>query len=257
MRVLLVMMTLILAFPAFSHAKAQATHNRPVSTEGKGTLQSILQSETTLQEHQQAMELELRDTQKKLARLSTKKQKSIQANREKLQNRLKKLETTLKSIKRDKKTLASIRNEYQEKFGSLLSIQTQEKAGKKLASPQRDVIAIEMSEPSKTALLTEISSNQDDKRLMKIVTILIDHTKTMDDAEKQYWRNLPPSIPFEHRFRLLDILATERQNLAALEKTYKPKVQRLNKHHMADWEMIRAKGSGDKKIPAAKGKKKK
>lgn len=249
MRTLLIIMILICAFPAYSQAqtKAKATHKSPVATGDTGTVQIIRQTEITLQAHQQALELEKKATEKKLARLATKNQKSAQANREQLKNRLKTLDATLKSIKRDTKTVAAARNDYQKKFGSLLSIQAQEKGTKKQPPTQRDIIAIEVSEPSKSAIMAEILNKTDEKRLLQIVTILIDHTGTMDKTEKEYWRNLPPATPFEHRFRLLEILATERQKLAALERTCKSDIQQLNNHHLAEWGKVNAKGASEKK----------
>jgi len=249
-------MILICAFPAYSQAqaKAKATHKSPVATGNTGTAQIIRQTEITLQVHQQALELEKKETEKILARLVAKNQKSPQANREQLKNRLKTLDATLKSIKRDTKTVAAARNDYQKKFGSLLSIQAQEKGTKKQPPTQRDIIAIEVSEPAKNAIMAEILSKTDENRLMQIVTILIDHTGTMDNAEKEYWRNLPPATPFEHRFRLLEILATERQKLAALERTCKSEIQQLNKHHLAEWDKVNGKGAGDKKGPVRKPK---
>lgn len=255
MKTLLIILTLICAFPSFS--QAQTTHKRPLIAEDKGTAQIIRQTENTLQDHQQTLELEKKATEKKLARLAAKNQKSAQAAREKLKNRLKALNATLKSIQRDKKTLASTRNEYQKKFGSPATMQAREKEFKKQPlAAQRDILAIELSEPSKNAIMAEILNKKDDKRLMQIVTILIDHTGTMDAPEKEYWRNLPPDIPFEHRFRLLEILATERQKLAALERTHKSDIQQLNKQHMAEWERVCAKSAGDKKRPASKAKRK-
>ncbi len=254
MRMLLVILIFLFACPAFSQAQVKATKKHPVLTESTGTAQIIRQSEITLQEHQQALELEKRETEKKLKRLSSKKQKSAQANQEKLKSRLKTLEATLKSIKREQKKLATIKNEYQPKFGSLLSIQARDKEVKKQSLTQRDIIAIEISEPSKNAVMAEIASNNDDKRLAQIVKVLIDHTKTMDASEKGYWRNLPPSTPFEHRFRLLEILATERQKLATLERACKAEVEQLNKHHATEWERLRAKGASDKKAPPPKRK---
>lgn len=255
MKTLLIILTLICAFPSFS--QAQTTHKRPLIAEDKGTAQIIRQTENTLQDHQQTLELEKKATEKKLARLAAKNQKSAQAAREKLKNRLKTLNATLKSIQRDKKTLASTRNEYQKKFGSPATMQAREKEFKKQPlAAQRDILAIELSEPSKNAIMAEILNKKDDKRLMQIVTILIDHTGTMDAPEKEYWRNLPPDIPFEHRFRLLEILATERQKLAALERTHKSDIQQLNKQHMAEWERVCAKNAGDKKRPASKAKRK-
>ncbi|MCX5874840.1 MAG: hypothetical protein NT087_00810 [Deltaproteobacteria bacterium] len=256
MRALLIIMILICAFPAYSQAqtKATATHKKPVAPENTGTAQIIHQTEITLQEHQQALELEKKATEKKLARLAAKNQKSAQANREQLKNRLKTLEATLKSIKRDTKIVAAARNDYQKKFDSLVSVQAQEKGAKKQSLTQRDIIAIEASEPSKSAIIAEILNKTDEKRLMQIVTILIDHTGTMDKTEKEYWRNLPPATPFEHRFRLLEILATERQKLAALERTCNSDIQQLNKHHLAEWGKVTAKGATDKKAPVRKPK---
>ena len=247
MRALLVTMILICAFPAYSQAQTKASHKSPVITENNGTAQVIHQTEITLQNHQQVLELEKKATEKKLTHLVSKNQKSAQTNRDKLKNRLKTLEATLKSIKRDTKTVAATRNEYQKKFGALVSIQAQEKSAKKQSLTQRDILAIEASEPSKSAIMAEILSKADEKRLMQIVTILIDHTGTMDNTEKEYWRHLPPSTPFEHRFKLLEILATERQNLATLERTCKSDIQQLNKHHLTEWEKVNAKGMSEKK----------
>lgn len=249
-------MILLCAFPALSQAKTKAkpAHKSPVATKNTETIQLIHQTEITLQRHQQALEIEKKATEKKLARLTAKNQKSAQANQEQLKSRLKNMEAALKSIKRDRKTVAAAQNDYQKKFGSLVSIQAQEKSAKKQSLTQRDIVAIEASEPSKNAMIAEILSKTDEKRLMQIVTILIDHTGTMDKTEKEYWRNLPPSTPFEHRFRLLEILATERQKLAALERTCKSDIQQLNKHHLAEWEKVNGKGATDKKVPVRKPK---
>ncbi|HIJ89705.1 MAG: hypothetical protein OEV89_02485 [Desulfobulbaceae bacterium] len=255
MRALLVIMSLIYVFPAFSQAQAQTKSSPPVSAETKGTVQTIRQLEATLQEHQQAIELEKKATEKKIARLSPQKKKSARTTREKLKNRLKTLEAVLKSIKRDKKILAATLKEYQPKFGSLAGIHAQGKELGKQPVPQRDIIAIETSEPAKNAIMAEILDNKDDMRLMQLVNILITHTKTMDESEKEYWRNLPPSIPFEHRFRLLDILATERQKLAALERICNSDIQQLNKHHLAEWKKIRTKNAAETKSPPRKPRK--
>ncbi len=252
MRALMALVLLICAFPALSQAQSQATNKRPVLTENTGTVRIIRQIKITLQKHQQTIEVEKRAAEKKLTRLSAKNQKSTQADREKLKRRLKILEATLKSIQRDKKKLASAFNEYQRKFGSLVSIHAQEQALGKQPLTRRDIITIEVSEPSKNAIMAEILSTQNDKRLGQIVTILIDHTGTMDASEKEYWRNLPPSIPFEHRFRLLDILATERQKLAALERSYTAEIQQLNTQHLAEWKRIHSQGTNAKKSPQRK-----
>ena len=253
MKTLLIILSLLCAFPALSQAKDSG--KRPVTAENNGTPQLIQQTENTLQEHQKTLEVEKKATEKKLARLASKNQKSAQADREKLKNRLKKLEATLKSIQRDKKTLAATRDAYQKKFGSPAAMQAREKDFKKQPlATQRDILAIELSEPSKNAVMAEILDKKDEKRLMQIVRILIDHTGTMDAPEKKYWRNLPPDIPFEHRFRLLEILATERQKLAALEKTYKSDIQQLSTQHMAEWQRVCAKGAGDKKYSSPKSR---
>lgn len=249
MRTFLIIMTLIYAFPAFSQAEIPVAKKRPAIIENKGTAQTIRQIENSLQEHQHAMELEKRATEKKLARLAQKNHKSAKANREKLKNRLKTLEAALKSIQHDKKKLAATRKEYQLKFSPLASIHLREKALEKHPVLQRDIVAIEQSEPSKNGVMAEIADNKDETRLMQIVTILIAQTNTMGDTEKEYWRNLPPSIPFEYRFRLLDILATERLKLAALERTYASNIRQLNNHQLAEWNKVHPKGAGGAKNP--------
>lgn len=243
---LLVVVLLSYSFPVFSQTSQpiNANNHSTIITENKGTITIIRQTGITLEEHQKAIELEKREAEKRLKQMHTNKHKTDKTKITELRNRVKILEETLRSIERDKEILAVSLNKYQEKFGSLVSIKTRENQLEKQQPTDRDIIAIEMSEQSKNAVLAEILSNKDDKRMMDIIQILLPDTDSIENTEKEYWKKILPSVKFEHRFKFLDILAAERQRLAAIEKTYDIDVKRLLEKHSEEWERIRSSNKG-------------
>lgn len=167
-----------------------------------------------------------------------------------LKNKIQLLNDQLRAIEQDKAILIASLTEYQKKFGSLISINVREEELKKYSASDRDIMAIEMSQESKNAVMAEVLTNHDDERLMRIVEVLMRDTNTMDDTERTYWKKILPTINFEQRFRFLDILATERIKLAELERTFLVEIKKLNEMQLKKLaETLAKQCSGQIQIP--------
>lgn len=70
-------------------------------------------------------------------------------------------------------------------------------------------------------------------------------TESMDDAERQYWFDILPSMNSDQVQRLVDILETERKKLDELEKKYQTEIDTLNKKHMNEWQTYEMKKKKD------------
>lgn len=70
----------------------------------------------------------------------------------------------------------------------------------------------------------------------KYLLDLINHTSSMDDQEKQYWKELLPTMKKEHRQKLFDILKTEKQKLDNLEQKYREITRELNERRLQEFE---------------------
>jgi len=74
-------------------------------------------------------------------------------------------------------------------------------------------------------------------------------TESMDDAERQYWFDIMPSMTDEQIDRLYNILDTERKKLQDLEKKYQTEIKQLNEKHLIEWQNFQMKDN-KKKIAA-------
>lgn len=68
------------------------------------------------------------------------------------------------------------------------------------------------------------------KKYPELVQLIL-HTESMDDAERQYWLDLLPSMKPEQIQKLYDILKTEQQKLQALEEKYVADIKALNEQY--------------------------
>ena len=81
---------------------------------------------------------------------------------------------------------------------------------------------------------------------------LILATGSMDDAERQYWFYIMPSMTNAQIDRLFNILETERKKLQALELEWK-KIRELNEKHLNEWEeYMKQQEANEKKSNDAK-----
>lgn len=60
-------------------------------------------------------------------------------------------------------------------------------------------------------------------------------TESMDDAERQQWTELLPSMSDDQKLRLLDILVTEDTKLQELEASYQADMKAMSSPHLIDW----------------------
>lgn len=97
------------------------------------------------------------------------------------------------------------------------------------------------------------SNQQDDPRLSKYkipqvvkdkypdLVILIIETKSMNDQERDYWFQILPIMTDQQVERLRNILTTEKQQLATLDKEYETEMNKLNQKDMHAWNSFEAK----------------
>ena len=64
--------------------------------------------------------------------------------------------------------------------------------------------------------------------LLLLLKPLISETKSMDDDEREYWRNILPSMTDKQIVRLVEILFIEREKLHDLEEKYRNVIHSLN-----------------------------
>ncbi len=114
------------------------------------------------------------------------------------------------------------------KSGDTENLQEAYRLRKTLTPLELDILAIEKSESSRKAIMSEIKREKDTDRMEKILGVLIKETESMDDKERQYWFDILSSMDFNQKFKLLDILSVERRKLANLEQRYMEELEKLN-----------------------------
>jgi hypothetical protein len=70
---------------------------------------------------------------------------------------------------------------------------------------------------------------------------LIKATESMDDQERQYWFQIIPVMTVEQIAKFKNILVTEKQQLAELDKEYEEELNRLNEKHLLEWKEFESK----------------
>ncbi len=70
---------------------------------------------------------------------------------------------------------------------------------------------------------------------------LIKATESMDDQERQYWFQIIPVMTAEQIEKFKNILITEKQQLAELDKEYEEELNRLNEKHLLEWKEFESK----------------
>lgn len=216
-------------------AQITASNHSIVIDGNKGTISIFQQSGITLQEHQKAIELEKRLTEERLRALYQRRQKSDRAEIELLKENIDLLTKRSDSLNSEKIKLSQLLDEYDKRYGWLLSNKISGESIGSSSQAEKDVVAIETSKDSKDALLAEILSRRDNDRLMAIVQILMAETGSMDDAERQNWKDTIPAASFDQRYRLLSILAGERATLAQLARKYGTEIKHSQDKNIREW----------------------
>lgn len=79
---------------------------------------------------------------------------------------------------------------------------------------------------------------------------LIKGSASMNDSERQYWFSILPIMTADQVSRLREILTTEKQKLAEIDKKYQKQLQGVNEKHLIEWQAMKMKES-KKKVAAA------
>lgn len=82
---------------------------------------------------------------------------------------------------------------------------------------------------------------------------LILETESMTDDERQYWFQILPIMTDDQVVRLREILASEKEKLAEIDKEYEREVKSINVKHVAEWKTFAAKEKREK-LKAAESK---
>jgi hypothetical protein len=65
---------------------------------------------------------------------------------------------------------------------------------------------------------------------------LIDGCESMDDNERQYWKDTLPSMKDVEISRLTEVLTNEKEKLAEVERKYQEEIKTLNEKHLIEWQ---------------------
>jgi tetratricopeptide (TPR) repeat protein len=103
-----------------------------------------------------------------------------------------------------------------------------------------DIAIIERSEQDRQILSHNLA--KDNKRLMNVLSYLINTTESMDDKERNYWYGKLPAMTDKQVLKLFDILSLERSKLADLERKYQQEIAGLNEKHIREGIEFQRKG---------------
>lgn len=70
---------------------------------------------------------------------------------------------------------------------------------------------------------------------------LVKTTESMDDQEREYWFQIMPIMTAEQIEKFRNILITEKEQLAELDKEYEDELNRLNEKHLLEWKEFESK----------------
>lgn len=120
------------------------------------------------------------------------------------------------------------------------------------AIPETDaetLVFIERSESDRANLSAALAERPE--RLDHVLRLLVAKTESMDDKERDEWRNdYLLRMNLKQKIRLFDILSIERYKLADLERRYQDEIKSLNVKHLNEWLALERKRL-DRNNPAA------
>lgn len=75
---------------------------------------------------------------------------------------------------------------------------------------------------------------------------LILQSESIDNAQKQYWLDILPSMTNEQIDRLFNILMTERIEIEKLDLQFQEDVKALNEKHLIQWQALQSQKAKQK-----------
>lgn len=81
---------------------------------------------------------------------------------------------------------------------------------------------------------------------------LILNSESIDNAQKQYWLDILPSMTNEQIDRLFNILMTEKIEIEKLDLQFQEDVKALNEKHLIQWQALQSKKAKEKIAAAEK-----
>lgn len=81
---------------------------------------------------------------------------------------------------------------------------------------------------------------------------LIQHTTTLNEAEKKYWLDLLPIMNTSQRDQLKSILENEQKQLNNLDTKYDRKLEQVAQKYLSRWDSEKAKAARVKRKAAEK-----
>ena len=81
---------------------------------------------------------------------------------------------------------------------------------------------------------------------------LILNSESIDNAQKQYWLDILPSMTNEQIDRLFNILMTEKIEIEKLDLQFQEDVKALNEKHLIQWQALQSKKVKEKIAEAEK-----
>ena len=75
---------------------------------------------------------------------------------------------------------------------------------------------------------------------------LILNSESIDNAQKQYWLDILPSMTNEQIDRLFNILMTEKIEIEKLDLQFQEDVKALNEKHLIQWQALQSKKAKEK-----------
>lgn len=74
----------------------------------------------------------------------------------------------------------------------------------------------------------------------KLIPLIL-QTESMDDEEREYWFQILPIMTDDQIAKFKDILVTEKQQLAKLDKEYEAELAKINEKHLQEWRDFESK----------------
>lgn len=81
---------------------------------------------------------------------------------------------------------------------------------------------------------------------------LILNSESIDNAQKQYWLDILPSMTNAQIDRLFNILMTEKIEIEKLDLQFQEDVKALNEKHLIQWQALQSKKAKEKIAEAEK-----
>jgi hypothetical protein len=235
------LITTILLFAHTTFAEVNInTHGNSVGVGYNYGQINIVNTINITNEYKSNAEKELKAARKKLELLKTEKKRNMKEIQV-MSSKINGLEQYIQALGQDKLALQQVLDEYQSKYGTLQNIKNNAAQLRDVDPVVRDLVAIELSQESKNVVVAEIANSTDTNRLMSILATLMRDTKSMNAKAKEEWNSNLKHMPFFLSVKLLDILATERQKLAANERNYQEDLKKMNVKHAMEWDKLKQK----------------